>query len=316
MDSELTEPILMIGLGGAGSKLAVKTHKFLQADCLLVSHDKNDFNSDCDAIQVNTKPIVNPSMQVIRGFANSALDEIKGKITDYSTIVIVANLAGKAGSAIAPLVSQICKDEQKNVISFAIMPFKFENDRIFNSGTSLKRLRDNSNCTIIFDNDALLESNPDLTINACYEISNLAIMKIANSLRTSSIPNDISIVSTSKESDDIETSLKESIKMLYEDVSPNVVKRSMLYVLGGNNVPIGMLNSVTKIASGVFNENNKVDMTASGSENSKVVMLSSIQGKTRFDNYDPLGIIPSENTLDWAQPDCSISCELDIHQLE
>lgn len=317
MDFQLTEPILMVGLGGAGSKLAVKTHKALEADCLLVSNDKNDFHPDCMTIKVNTQSIVNPSMQVIRGFANTMSDEIKGKISQYSTIIIMANLAGKGGSAIAPIVSQICKNEQKNVISFAIMPFQFEKDRIFNSGISLKRLRENSNCTVVFDNDALLESNPDLTINSCYEIANSAITKITNSLRTSSLPNDTSIVSTSKDTHDVETSLKESIKMLYEDAPPNSIKRSMLYVLGGSNVSVGMLNSVTKIASSIFNEDGtRVDLATNSSENSQVVMLSSIQGQTRFDNYDPLGVIPSENTLDWDQPDCSINCELDLYQLE
>ena len=43
------------------------------------------------------------------------------------------------------------------------MPFKFEKDRIFQSGISLKRLRMNSDSTIIIDNDAVLDSNPDLT---------------------------------------------------------------------------------------------------------------------------------------------------------
>ena len=51
-------------------------------------------------------------------------------------------------------------------------------------------------------------------------------------------------------------------------------------------------------------------------EESKVVMLSSIQGETRFDKYDPLGMISSENTIDWDEPECSINCELDLKQLE
>ena len=36
------------------------------------------------------------------------------------------------------------------------------------------------------------------------------------------------------------------------------------------------------------------------SEESRVVMLSSIQGETRFDKYDPLGIISPEPT---SKPD-------------
>ena len=52
------------------------------------------------------------------------------------------------------------------------------------------------------------------------------------------------------------------------------------------------------------------------SEESKVVMLSSIQGETKFDKYDPLGIISQENTIDWDEPECSIDCELDLKQIE
>ena len=44
-------------------------------------------------------------------------------------------------------------------------------------------------------------------------------------------------------------------------------------------------------------------------------MLSSIQGMTKFDNYDPLGMIPQEDTLDWSTPDCSIDCELDLYPI-
>ena len=62
------------------------------------------------------------------------------------------------------------------------MPFKYEKDRIFNSGVSLKRVRENSECTIVLDNDTLLESNPDLSAKS-YDIANSAIMHVVKSLR-------------------------------------------------------------------------------------------------------------------------------------
>ena len=48
----------------------------------------------------------------------------------------------------------------------------------------LKRVRENSQCTIVLDNDSLLESNPDLTTKACYNIANSAIMHVVKSLET------------------------------------------------------------------------------------------------------------------------------------
>ena len=226
----------------------------------------------------------------------------------------MSNLAGKAGAGIGPIVSRICKQEQKNLLSFAIMPFKFEKERIFQSGIAFKRIRQDSECCIIFDNAALLDSNPDLTQKQCYDISNNAIESVMHSLKSSEISEDTNILSTCKTVDDIQVSLKDSLRMLYEDAPPNSIKRSMLYVYGGSNIPVGVLNSISNITDGIFDENSTyVEMS---SEKSKVVMLSSIQGETRFDKYDPLGIISLENTIDYDEPECSINCELDLKQLE
>ena len=313
MTFQLTEPILVIGLGGVGTRLAEKTKKSLNSDCLMISHDQNDLTAE-NSIKISTKSVVNPSTHLIRGSTLETSDEIKKNITNYSTIILMSNLAGKAGTGIGPIVSKICKQEQKNLLSFAVMPFKFEKERIFQSGIALKRIRQDSQCTIVVDNDALLDSNPDLTQKQCYDISNNAIESVMHSLKSSEISEDTNILSTCKTVDDIQVSLKDSLRMLYEDAPPNSIKRSMLYVYGGSNIPVGVLNSISNITDGIFDENSTyVEMS---SEKSKVVMLSSIQGETRFDKYDPLGIISLENTIDYDEPECSINCELDLKQLE
>jgi len=316
MSFQVKEPVLVIGLGGVGSKLAINAKDSINSDCLLISNDAKDFATESNSIHISTDSVINPSVQLIRGSTYKASEEIKSKIAKYSTVVLMSNMAGKAGSAIAPVISEICKESDKGLISFAIMPFKYEKDRIFNSGISLKRIREDSECTIVLDNDSLLESNPDLSPKACYDIANSAIMHVVKSLGTSEISNETSILTTSKDGQDIEDSLRDSLKMLYGNAPPNSVKRSMLYVVGGSNIPVGVINSITSLTAGIVSESNsEIDM-ASNSDNSKVVMLSSIQGMTKFDNYDPLGMIPQEDTLDWSTPDCSIDCKLDLYQLE
>ena len=313
MTFQLTEPILVIGLGGVGTRLAEKTKKSLNSDCLMISHDQNDITAE-NSIKISTKSVVNPSTHLIRGSTLETSDEIKKNITNYSTVILMSNLAGKAGTGIGPIVSKICKQEQKNLLSFAVMPFKFEKERIFQSGIALKRIRQDSQCTIVVDNDALLDSNPDLTQKQCYDISNNAIESMVHSLKSSEISDNTNILSTSKTADDIEVSLKDSLRMLYEDAPPNSIKRSMLYVYGDGNIPVGVLNTISNITGGTFDEDSThIEMS---SEESKVMMLSSIQGETKFDKYDPLGIISSEKTIDWDEPECSIDCELDLKQLE
>jgi len=313
MTFQLIEPILVIGLGGVGTRLAEKTKKSLNSDCLMISHDQNDLTAE-NSIKISTKSVVNPSTHLIRGSTLETSDEIKKNISSYSTIILMSNLAGKAGTGIGPIVSKICKQEQKNLLSFAVMPFKFEKERIFQAGIALKRIREDSQCTIVVDNDALLDSNPDLTQKQCYDISNNAIESMIHSLKSSEISDNTNILSTSKTADDIEISLKDSLRMLYEDAPPNSIKRSMLYVYGDGNIPVGVLNTISSITGGTFDEDSThIEMS---SEESKVLLLSSIQGETKFDKYDPLGIISSEKTIDWDEPECSIDCELDLKQLE
>ena len=62
MTFELTEPILLIGLGGGGSRLTHEEKESLNSDCLLISHDQKDLNSE-NSIKISTKSVVNPSTQ-------------------------------------------------------------------------------------------------------------------------------------------------------------------------------------------------------------------------------------------------------------
>ena len=313
----MREPILVVGLGGAGSRLATGIKQELGCDSLIISHDPKDLAVETSKILINTNPILNPSAYLIRGVSLGAKSSIAEKMEPYSTIVILANLAGKSGAALAPIVSQIGKEMGKSVLSFGIMPFKFEKDRIFFSGVSLKRLKANSDVTIIIDNDALLDSNPDLTPDACNTITNAALMHVVSTMKNSSLPLRTSILSTSKDMPDVETSLRDSIKMLYEDAPPNSIKSALLYVVGGSKVPIGVLNSMVSTISGIFsNDSTRVSLSVANGDKSKVVLLSSIEGETRFDKYDPLGIIPKENMLDWNEPDASVKIDLELEQME
>ena len=315
MSFQVKEPMLVIGLGGVGSKLANEAKNTLNSDCLIISNDSKDFSSENESIHVSTDSIINPSVQLIRGSTYKISEEIKSKILQYSTIVLMSNLAGKAGSAIAPVVSEICKEAHKGLISFAVMPFKYEKEKIFNSGISLKRVRENSQCTVVLDNDSLLESNPDLSPKTCYSIANSAIMHVVKSLETVEISSETNILTTSKDGQSMEDSVRDSLKMLYQNAPPSAIKNSMLYVAGGENIPVGVINSIKNISNGITNESNS-QINVSSSDESKVVMLSSVQTMTKFDNYDPLGMIPQEQTLDWDTPDCSIDCKLDLYQLE
>lgn len=316
MSLEMKRPILVIGIGGAGSRLAVGAGDTLGSNLLTISNDARDLVPNNRSIHVSTDSVINPSVRLIRGATYGMADRIRSEIARYPTVVMMGNMAGKAGAAMAPVVSQICKESGKGLISFAVMPFKYEKDRIFDSGVSLKRVRENSDCTVVLDNDSLLESNPDLSPKQCYDIANSAISHVVGSLKSGEVPSDTDIITTGRDRQDIEESLKDSLKMLYSNTSPGAVKRSMFYVVGGDSIPVGVLGSITSLAGGAVSEDDAQVRVMSSTDESKVVMLSSVQGMTKFDKYDPLGIIPEEKTLDWDIPDCSIDYKMDLYQME
>ena len=46
MSFQVKEPVLVIGIGGVGSKLAIEAKNSLNSDCLVISNDKNDLSSE------------------------------------------------------------------------------------------------------------------------------------------------------------------------------------------------------------------------------------------------------------------------------
>jgi cell division protein FtsZ len=200
------------------------------------------------------------------------------------------------------------------------MPFKFEKNRIFHAGISLKRVRDLSNATIVIDNDALLDNNPDSSSQECYEITNRSVYEVISSISKGYIKPNMSLLGISKISAvNAESSARDSLGMLLESVDPTSTRRAIIHVIGGEEVPIGVLSSLVGNLQGVFKEgtDTAISVSLSNSDNLGVHLMASIEGKTRFDKYDPISeLIPKENVLDWDEMDSAPDIEIKIPDLE
>ena len=319
-DLLIRNPVLLVGIGGAGSKIATAASAALGCKCLLISNDKKDLihNEKCTAVYVDSGEWINPSSLKLRSFVQAHKREMMAAIDGYSTVIVVSNLAGRAGTAMAPLVCRMAK-ESGTVISIAIMPFKFEKDRIFSSGTALRRVRETSDSTIVMDNDAFLDNNPELSQEECFAITNSAIVEVAASISTGAVRPAMNILCTSKASASSESSLRDSVAMLYDSVpDADTVKRAMVYVMGGDRVPVGDLNKLVGYVQGIFQEEGAIEVAMSSmaaTDGVRVHLVASAPQKTRFDRYDPLGdIIP--DALDWDEPDSAPDIKLAIPAIE
>ena len=325
MEDELSlkNPMLLVGIGGVGSKIAAAASAALECKCLLISNDKKDLvhNDKCTAIFVRSGEWVNPSCYKLRSFVEGHRNEMAAAMRGYSTVIVVSNLAGRAGTAIAPLVCRTAKkDSGTAVISLAIMPFKYEADRIFSAGTALRRVREVSDSTIVMDNDAFLDNNPELSQQDCFAITNNAIIEVITSISAGMIKPAMNVLCTSRASPNSESSLRDSLSMLYDAVSDaSTVKRAMVYVMGGKSIPVGELNKLVGCIRGIFKEDRSIEVgmlsSMSSSSGVRVHLVASAPQKTRFDSYDPLGdIIP--DVLDWDEPDSAPDIKLTIPAIE
>ena len=321
-DLSIKNPMLLVGIGGVGSKIAAAASAALECKCLLISNDKKDLvnNERCAAIFVRSGEWVNPSCYKLRSFVEGHRNEMAAAMDGYSTVIVLSNLAGRAGTAIAPLVCKMAKDSRIAVISIAVMPFKYETDRIFSAGTALRRVREVSDSTIVMDNDAFLDNNPELSQHDCFAITNNAIIEVVASISSGMIKPSMNVLCTSRARPNSESSLRDSLAMLYDTIpDASTIKRAMVYVMGGKRISIGELNKLVGCVRGIFKEDGSIEVgmlsSMSTSNSTRVHLVASAPQKTRFDSYDPLGeIIP--DVLDWDEPDSAPDIKLTIPAID
>jgi len=318
----IKNPILTIGIGGAGSRIASDSCKTLNSECVLISNYSKDLVENFSSILIDPKSWVNPSSYKLRFYAQDSAKRITLALSGFNTLIVIANLAGRGGSAIAPVVCRLAKQETnpKTVVSFVIMPFKFEKDRIFQAAISLKRIREYSDATIVVDNDAFLDNNPELSAEECYQITNRAISETIGLVSCGNYTyKEMSMLCTSSNVGGAELSSRDSVAMLYQNGNPGSVRSAMLYVMGGKKVPLGLLNSLFNTLQQLVKDDGNADVAivTSDSDERTVHLLASFDKTTWFEEYDPLSrIIPEKNVLDWDEMDCSPDIEMPISNLE
>ena len=300
---------LVVGVGGVGSRLAAEAADRLGADCVAVSADAADGIPGYGFIHAECDTLANPSVHAIRESAHPAMEELESISNGYDTVIMVANLGGRSGAALGPLVSGMFA--QRRLVSFVVMPFGYEEDMLFQAGISLKRIRGDSYSTTILDNDSMLKCNPNMTVESCYAAGNGALVGVMGSVGRAALAGDC-VVSAGPENTDTDESLRDSIKMLYEAAPPHSVKGSILYISG--RVPVGVVESVSRLTRGITDA--PVAVVAGSINRSGVVLVSATETLAKFDGYDPLSVIPKDQTLDWDEPERSVRADFGLHQLE
>ena len=300
---ELRKPALLIGIGKIGKDIVSKLND-VEHDFLLISNNKGDLEVS-SSLHIDCKSWINPSTYKIRSFLEFHKEEICSKLSEYQTIILVTSLGEKTGIAIAPLISHIAKDIlNKRLISVVTMPFGHEKDRLFQASISLKRISLDSDINFVVDNDAYVELNPHLTIEDCSKITDEIVLNAIKLIPQITLNLGTNLVSGTLKENNIEVGIKDLIAQLYSSLGTSSITKSVLYVNGARNEPIGRLNEMlSNFQNSMEGDTNDVSFVVTDSSRNSMHLIASIKGRTKFDSYDPLNLIPDENILDWDIPE-------------
>ena len=309
---ELRKPSLLVGIGKIGRKVVSKLSNG-EHDFVLISNNQEELN-DCNSVHIDCDTWLNPSSYKIRSFVESHKEEISSKLSGYRTIILVASLSDKSGIAIAPVVSHIAKSMLgKRVISLVTMPFGYEKDKLFHASVSLKRISLNSDINFVVDNDAYVEINPQLTVEECSKVSDEIVLNTINLIPEIEMNLGTNLVSGTLKENNIEDGIKDLIAQLYSSLGTSSIAKSILYVNGGRNEPIGRLNEIlSSYQNSMDGDTNDVSFVVTDSSRNNMHLIATIKGRTKFDSYDPLNQIPDENVLDWDIPESHPNIDLPL----
>ena len=299
---ELRKPALLIGIGKIGKDIVSKLND-VEHDFLLISNNKGDLEVS-SSLHIDCKSWINPSTYKIRSFLEFHKEEICSKLSEYQTIILVTSLGEKTGIAIAPLISHIAKNINKRLISVVTMPFGHQKDRLFQASISLKRISLDSDINFVVDNDAYGEINPHLTIADCSKITDEIVLNAIKLIPQITLNLGTNLVSGTLIENNIEAGIKDLIAQLYSSLGTSSITKSVLYVNGARNEPIGRLNEMlSNFQNSMEGDTNDVSFVVTDSSRNNMHLIASIKGRTKFDSYDPLNLIPDENILDWDIPE-------------
>lgn len=282
----------IIGIGKLGSRLGEKVSEIYGIKYLSID----------DSI---VPKIISPSIKELRNAVYNNKEIITKDIN--GSVLIIGDLAEKISIASIPLLSALFKDKEIEVCSLVTMPYKMEMNRLYEAKQALEHIHKNSNYNIIIDKDALLQINPDLTINEANTIINKAILGISNILFSRSLESKDNLLSISTNKN-VRDALSEALDMLYIHSTPDKIEDALIHI-SYKGVKISEAKRVSEHVSNIFS-NARICISMNESENGLLLLTSTY---TKFDEYDPLSKI--EHNMDYNLED-TMRINLPLKQME
>ncbi|MDE7452876.1 MAG: cell division FtsZ family protein, partial [Clostridia bacterium] len=188
---ESVSKVKVFGVGGAGCRLAGKIAEtdFGGVGCYAVDDDYSALKiSKCEnKIQIKGGSRAGADFGCCRETALENSGLFKDAVKGADLVVITAGLGGGMGSAAAPVIANIAKDEGILTVAVVCTPLRFEGaKRLVNSAKGLASLRNAADTVIVISGDKIADIIPNgAPPSAGLEIADEAVI---NAIRTVVIP--------------------------------------------------------------------------------------------------------------------------------
>ena len=171
--------IIVVGCGGAGNNTVKRlmTIGVQGAECIAVNTDRQHLS----VTTAHRKLLIGEKItrglgaggypHVGQAAAEESAPQLTEMLRDADLVFIAAGMGGGTGTGSAPVVAEIAKRNDAIVVGVITMPFELERARIDKANSGLARLQENTDTTVVIDNQKLMELVPDLPLEEAFGIA-------------------------------------------------------------------------------------------------------------------------------------------------
>lgn len=174
----MTASIAVVGVGGAGSRIAAKAAVGLgrQAHVAAVNTDARELDSaTCPVkIQIGRARTGGLGAGGAPGMGRLAVEDdlatVREILLDRDIVMVVAGLGGGTGSGATPAILRAASEAGAVAVAVVTLPFAFEGpERQDVANDALRSVREAADTVIVVANDRLLEATGQTAVRACFE---------------------------------------------------------------------------------------------------------------------------------------------------
>jgi len=178
-----------IGVGGAGCN-ALSRSRLEHAFVFEADASRTNVGKHASLTKSEVSICSSPSVEIVARSAPRSVADLAAEMKGRPAVFILAGLGGMTGSYVSPIVSHLVRKSSRFVVAIVCSPFSVEGQgRRQHCMEGLKRLRQQADLTIVFDNDVLAREVPNLPLRRAFSLMD----EFMNAL-----PNDAGMVAADK----------------------------------------------------------------------------------------------------------------------